>query len=134
MNINLVLRRFIYWLLCIILVIFLFVAIFGGTGFMFSGRNLYEKLFFGLFIGFLGLVIAILGVYKPLWLLSKTAGRNHTSTYINKRAIAIWQLAIGLLILFGGIMYSFIGVSGTLLLYFCIPVLLSSIFLRKYGS
>ena len=73
---------------------------------------------YGFIISWVGIIILIIAIYKPSYLIKRLLKKKNESAFKSyNRGITIFYGLVGLLLLIGGIIYSFTGNSSYLVLH-----------------
>lgn len=121
MNSKIVIKKIIYWILCTILIIFLFILIFGLAAIA-NEKGFKVELFIALLFGAIGSTLVILSIYKPLSLLgfSKLPSNDKKDETIS--GLQIYHMIYGFSMLIGSVCYlKYSNIYVLLLFLFLLP-------------
>lgn len=126
-----IISKIIYWVISSLIIILLFFVIFGLLPVLIENIKLNLTAVIGFLIGSVGAAIIIIALYSPLSLMKHFIKKdtNETSQY-NTFLISLVFGLLGVLLLLGGLIYSFTENPGYLVLSFMTPVLFLVIFKR----
>ena len=121
-----IISKIIYWVISSLIIILLFLVIFGLLPVLIENINLNITAVIGLIIG--GVAIIIIALYKPLSFMKHFIKKdtNDESQY-NTFIISLLFGFLGVFLLLGGLIYSFTENSTYLVLAFGIPVVIISV-------
>ena len=122
-------NKILYWILCTVLILLLFILI-GGVTFIFSEKGFMVQSFIGLIFGIIGAVLVTLAIYKPLSLYGFTKPTFYTKDKNIMKGIATFHVFWGFSFLIGGICYLKYNSIFILLFFLLLPVAFLGIRLR----
>ncbi len=120
-----VLGKIIYWTLCTLLIVALFILVFGVFGVFVIENDISVSRSIGLIIGAVGSIIFILAAYKPLSLISPIFFKKNLTEKYEKHNISILYMMVGFSLLLGGFIYSIANKVEFLILFLCLPSLIA---------
>ena len=100
-----VFSRVLYWTLCTLLIVALFILIFGIFGIFVADLGINTRRSIGLIIGAVGSVIFILAAFKPHSLTSPMLFRKMLSKNYEKQDIFVWHMILGFSFCLGGFFF-----------------------------
>jgi len=115
----------IYWAMASLLVIGLFVGIFGVIGVYVVGKNLNVGRTLGLGLGAIGSVMVLIGLRRPLWLFVPILRKDNGNIDYDPQRMSIALMVAGFSLLLGGLIYSYTDRIESIIYFPLLPALLS---------
>jgi len=122
----------IYWAVASLLVIGLFIGIFGVIGVYVVGKNLNVGRTLGLGLGAIGSVMVIIGLRRPLWLFIPILRKDDSNIDYDPQRMSIALMVAGFSLLLGGLIYSYTDRIESIIYFPLLPALLS--FVGKFTA
>jgi hypothetical protein len=122
----------IYWAVASLLVIALFIVIFGVIGVYIVGKNLSVGRTLGLSLGAIGSVMVVMGLKKPLWLFVPVLRKDDSNVDYDPERMSIALMVAGFSLLLGGLIYSYTDRIESVIYFPLLPALLS--FVGKFTA
>ncbi|MDY6990864.1 MAG: hypothetical protein SWQ30_22715 [Thermodesulfobacteriota bacterium] len=115
----------IYWAVASLLVIGLFIGIFGVIGVYVVGKNLNVGSTLGLALGAIGSVMVVIGLRRPLWLFIPILRKDDSNIDYDPQRMSIALMVAGFSLLLGGLIYSYTDRIESIIYFPLLPALLS---------
>ncbi len=128
-----ILKKVIYWILCTLLIISLFIII-GGIGFFIINKTFHLSSIFGFMFGGIGSIIVLISIKKPLSLINPILKKENNDSVESTGVASTGYVIVGFSFILGGLLYSFTSRIEFLITSLWVPILLSWIgkyFVRK---
>jgi hypothetical protein len=114
-----------YWAVASLLVIGLFIVIFGVIGVYIVGKNLSVGRTLGLSLGAIGSVMVVMGLKRPLWLFVPVLRKDDSNVDYDPERMSIALMVAGFSLLLGGLIYSYTDRIESVIYFPLLPALLS---------
>ncbi|MDY6952149.1 MAG: hypothetical protein SWE60_11600 [Thermodesulfobacteriota bacterium] len=114
-----------YWAVASLLVIGLFIGIFGVIGVYVVGKDLNVGRTLGLGLGAIGSVMVLIGLRRPLWLFIPILRKDDLDIDYDPQRMSIALMVAGFSLLLGGLIYSYTDRIESIIYFPLLPALLS---------
>ncbi|MDY6950289.1 MAG: hypothetical protein SWE60_02155 [Thermodesulfobacteriota bacterium] len=114
-----------YWAVASLLVIGLFIGIFGVIGVYVVGKDLNVGRTLGLGLGAIGSVMVLVGLRRPLWLFIPILRKDDLDIDYDPQRMSIALMVAGFSLLLGGLIYSYTDRIESIIYFPLLPALLS---------
>lgn len=114
-----------HWTLSVLLIVLLFILIFGFLGAFIIRGGVYHAPILGFLVGASGSIIVIVALFKPRSPVSPILEKSHLATQHPFKEIPIGSVVIGFSFLLGGLVHTFTNSTLALVLCLSFPVFYS---------